>query len=302
MQRRVLNVNIFVNIAINGALALPPVEFAFRAWRLRQGHNAEKDLVRYPMGVFRKHAAILQTYRQQGITDAQVLEIGPGGNVGSSLLMLLAGAQRVTCIDRMPWVRGTQLDHLYTAIIAQAAQDPATYLVAPQFLEQARSDPKGLAESLLDRIVYRAPESINTTTLPDSTFDFIFSNACFEHFADPGTAIAQIARLIRPGGVTSHQIDLRDHRDFGRPLGHLRYSERMWWLANVRLPNGVRNRWRASEYYASFEQNGLELVQRSATQSTVVTEEQRQRFNKHFRDMTLEDLSVIDILVVAIKR
>jgi len=302
MKRKILNINIGVNIAINAALALPPVALMFKQWRLRQGQDPEKDQIGYPLGVFRKHAGLLGAQRAHGLRGADVLEIGPGGTIGTALLMLLAGANSATCIDALPWAAGAQVDRFSIDLIAAAAQDPANHFVAPEWQGSALADPTAVANLLVKRIIYRAPESINTTTLPDASYDCIFSHACFEHFADPATAIAQIARLLRPGGVTSHQIDLRDHRDFSHPLEHLRYSDTIWWLANVRLPNGVRNRWRASEYYAAFEQQGLHLVQKIESATQIVTAQQRQHFDRHFRTMTLEDLGITGILVVGVKQ
>lgn len=34
-------------------------------------------------------------------------------------------------------------------------------------------------------------------------------------------AISELARVTEPGGIHTHQIDLRDHRNFDRPLDHL---------------------------------------------------------------------------------
>lgn len=301
MNRKILNVGIGVNIAINAALAVPPVALAFRQWRLRQGNHPEKDRADYPLGVFRKHAVALATHHTGGLLDADILEIGPGGNVGSSLLMLLAGARSMTCIDYLPWVPATQTEALYVEIVTAAAREPETYFVAPAWRAQARVHPAEVARTLLKQIHYLAPENINTTTLPDASFDGIFSHACFEHFADPATSIRQIARLLRPGGATSHQIDLRDHRDFDRPLGHLKYRERVWWWANARLPNGVRNRWRTSEYVAAFAAAGLPVVAQEATRTHPITEAQRARLHPHFRAMLLEDLSVTSVFLVATK-
>ena len=36
------------------------------------------------------------------------------------------------------------------------------------------------------------------------TFDFVFSTSVMEHVADPGRALAEIARVLRPGGLSIH--------------------------------------------------------------------------------------------------
>jgi SAM-dependent methyltransferase len=287
------------SIAKNLALGNSAVVALYQRRRGQQGYSADKDQVDYPLGVFRKHATALAPLRKSGLHGTDVLEIGPGGNVGVSLLMLLAGARSATCLDVMPWIQGTGPDALYPALVEAAAKAPETYLVAPALRERASSDPAAVARELLGHITYLCPMDIATTTLPDASQDVIFSHACFEHFGDPAGSIAQIARLLRPGGVTSHQVDLRDHRDFSHPLEFLRYSDAMWRLANSNRPSGVRNRWRASEYRAAFEQHNMEVVALHATHTTTVTAQMRQKFHPHFQTMSLEDLAIIGILLIA---
>jgi SAM-dependent methyltransferase len=290
------------SIAKNLAMGNSAVVSLYQRRRGQQGYSADKDQVDYPLGVFRKHATALAPLHEGGLQGTDVLEIGPGGNVGVSLLMLLAGAKSATCLDVMPWIQGTGPDALYPALVEAAAKAPETYLVAPALRERAQTDPEAVARELLKHITYICPMDIATTTLPDASQDVIFSHACFEHFGDPAGSIAQIARLLRPGGVTSHQVDLRDHRDFSHPLEFLRYSESVWHLANSNRPSGVRNRWRAPEYRAAFEQRGLEVVALHATDTTTVTEVMRHKFHAHFQAMSLEDLAIIGILLVARKR
>ncbi len=248
-------------IAKNLALKSTTVAAIYQRRRASQGFSPEKDQVGYPLGVFHKHATALAPLRQGGLQDAEVLD----GNAGVSFLMLLAGAKHATCLDVVPWMQGTGPDALYPALVEAAANAPQTYQVAPHLLERARHDPRGLAQELLSRVTYLYPVDIASTTLPDASQDIIFSHACFEHFLDPDGAIAQIARLLRPQGVTSHEVDLRDHRDFSRPLDFLRYNDTLWRLSTSNRPNGVRNRWRAPEYRAAFERHGMEVVSLKAT-------------------------------------
>ncbi len=290
------------SIAKNIALRNGLIASAAQRRRTRRDADPEKDQPEYPLTVFHQHSTVLAPLRKDCLMNADVLEIGPGSNLGVSILMLLAGAKSVTCLDAVPLALSKSSQALYPALVARAAQFPDTYLVAPTLLERARQDPEGLARELLKRINYRAPEDIGATTLPDASQDFIFSHSCFEHFADPTGAIDQIARLLRPGGIASHQIDLRDHRNFDRPLDFLAHSDLAWRMATSHAPHRVRNRWRVSEYRAGFEKPGLEVVYIEAVHRIAVTEEMRQSFYQHFQDMDLDDLGALVILIVARKR
>jgi len=289
-------------IAKNLALGNDAIAGLYQRRRAKQGFSPEKDQTEYPLLVFHKHATTLAPLRKGGIQQADVLEIGPGGNAGASFLMLLAGAKSATCLDVVPWMQGTGPDALYPALVEAASQDPVKYQIAPSLVERARADPQGLARELMNRVTYLYPVDIAKTTLPAGSQDIIFSHACFEHFADPGGSIAQIARLLRSDGVTSHEVDLRDHRDFDHPLEFLRYNDMLWTISTSHRPNGVRNRWRRSEYRAAFEQHGMEVVYLEASQKTTVTEEMRRLYQSHFQQMSLEELSVIGILLAARKR
>ena len=289
-------------IAKNLALKNDAIASLYQRQRTKQGYDPEKDQAEYPLSVFHKHATALAPLRKGGIQGADVLEIGPGGNAGVSFLMLLAGARSVTCLDVIPWLLGAGTNTLYATLIEAAAQDAEKYQVSADYLDRAHADPAGLARELMDRFTYLYPVDIATNSLPDVSQDIIFSHACFEHFADPDGSIAQIARLLRPGGATSHEVDLRDHRDFSRPLDLLRYNDTLWKLSTSNRPNGVRNRWRRSEYQAAFERHGMNVVYLGKTQQTSVTTEMRRQYQPHFQAMSLEELSVIGILLVARKQ
>jgi SAM-dependent methyltransferase len=61
--------------------------------------------------------------------------------------------------------------------------------------------------------------------LKDASVDIVLSNAVLEHVRDLAQVAREMARITRPGGTHSHQIDCRDHKNFGRPLDHLLIPE-----------------------------------------------------------------------------
>ena len=50
--------------------------------------------------------------------------------------------------------------------------------------------------------------SATALDFPDNHFDFIFSNAVFEHINDPDKAASEVARVLKPGGVFSVLVHL----------------------------------------------------------------------------------------------
>jgi len=101
----------------------------------------------------------------------QVLEIGPGGNVAVSGLMLLIGAHHAFCLDIVPWNKADNEAVLAAAITALMQSEDAA-LVCERYRAQASADPAGLAAELLQQIKYLCPADITTCELPDSTLHF----------------------------------------------------------------------------------------------------------------------------------
>jgi hypothetical protein len=63
-------------------------------------------------------------------------------------------------------------------------------------------------------------------------------------------------RVLRPGGHCVHLIDLREHRDFSRPLDFLRLGE-----AEYRERTGApENRLRAGDWLELFAKAGFEIA------------------------------------------
>ncbi len=263
---------LFPYIIKNAILGVPGVKALYRRRQLRAGYDAGKNDPAYPLGVFRKHAALVQP-----IAGADVLEIGPGGNLGVALGFLLSGARSVTAIDLVPYVQG-DLGQLYENIAGALghAGDGA----------RARE------------IQYLAPVDMESCGLPDASFDIIYSHACFEHFLHPDRVIAEIRRLLRPGGRTSHQIDLADHRDKTAPLDFLRFSDTAWRLACSSAGNWATNRWRASEFRHAFS-DGFAVTAETTTDRYKPEPSERASFARRFADLSSEDLEVIGYLIAA---
>jgi SAM-dependent methyltransferase len=266
---------------------------------LRRHYDPITDRAAYVAQVFRQHArASLAATGRRSMDGWKVLEIGPGGNVAVSGLMLLTGAHHAFCLDIIPWNKADNEAVLAAAITALMQSDDAA-LVSERYHARASADPAELAAELLQHVKYLCPASIATCDLPDSAIDYIFSQAVFEHIHDPAKGWQHIARLLRPGGVTTHQIDLRDHRNPDRPHDHLRFSDHVWRMANNHSPFAVRNRWRLSDYREALTANKLRMARMEKTRTQRVADDVR--LHPTFKSRDSEDLEAIDIFIVAIK-
>ncbi len=263
--------------AVTGRLRRFPQAYAL-ARRLAGRTIEDKDQSGYVEAVYRTFAPLC--------TGGNTLEIGPGSNLGASLLLARDGC-RATAIDLVD-LRSPGLDDLYAQALTATPRLTAA--------EAARRNGDAAAAPMVRYL--RA--SIEQLPFGPATFDFIFSNACFEHFRNPMKAVAEIGRVLRPGGRTAHQIDLRDHRDFNRPLRFLRYGDRTWALMNPSGP-AYQNRWRLSWYVRTFEQCGFRVEVTINLRATAAQLDDLGCAAPRFRHLTGDDASALGCLLVAEK-
>ena len=103
-----------------------------------------------------------------------------------------------------------------------------------------RSHEAGSVESEFLRTVeapdYRLP-------MPDGSFDFVYSTSVMEHVIEPGSALAEIARVLRPGGLSIHAFPSR-----WRPVEPHMFTPfggrvQNYWANRTWAALGVRNQW-----------------------------------------------------------
>lgn len=70
-------------------------------------------------------------------------------------------------------------------------------------------------EVLADSIEYFAPYDARALPFESDSFDLIYSGAVLEHLTDPGSAIEEMHRVMKPNGICIHGIDLRSHNNKG---------------------------------------------------------------------------------------
>lgn len=188
------------------------------AWR-RAGlfrHGAMDDPA-YAYSVFRAHldrAGLVDL--PQGFT---CLELGPGESLFSAVTAKAMGAARTYLVDSG----------------ANAVAEPQAYkAMAAYLVEQGLCAPPVTATGNVDDMlrvcdaVYLTGGLSSLTNIPDRSVDLIWSQAVLEHIrrADFFATMRALRRIIKPDGVCSHRVDLRDH--LSNALNNLRFSERLW--------------------------------------------------------------------------
>ena len=210
------------------------------------------------------------------------VELGPGDSVAAAMVGRALGATRSWLVDA----------GAFATTSAQAYERLADALRA-----------RGLAVDTQDRPLERATvlDACNSRYLvqgvdslaeiPASSVDYMFSNAVLEHIPaeDFDRMIAEWVRVLRPGGVALHRVDLRDH--LGGGLDNLRFSDALWNSPLFRRSGFYTNRIRFRDMIDRFQSAGFMVeVPKCARWKAVPIA--RGRLASRFSAVDDEDLSV----------
>jgi SAM-dependent methyltransferase len=210
------------------------------------------------------------------VEGKHILEIGSGRYARLALWMLTAGASRVTLID------------LY-----------ATPLHEARHRALLARDCAGLGldlEPTLARIeVITGDITATPVPAPADRVDAVVSSQALEHMRDPRSVFVCCREWLKPGGVTAHAIDLRDHaHGFRYPLEMLTFSDETWrrWFD---IGGGFHvNRWRIADFTRALSKAGFsdvhyEVVERDEEEVRRVMP----RLDARFRGISPDLLAVL---------
>ncbi|MDX2053421.1 MAG: methyltransferase domain-containing protein [Polyangiaceae bacterium] len=222
-------------------------------------------LPRYCYTVWGRH---LITLRKMGctLTDAKVLELGPGHSLGSSLCALFTLAREAHGLDlfavRQPGAENRMLPEL-SAMFQRREDLPGRneFPKAKPYLEDlALPDGEPIRNvdraDLESRLRYHV-EEIHTFG-DDGSFDLIFSQATLQHIEDVEGYFRAFARLLTRGGWMSHQIDFSCFETAKRWNGHWLYPGPLWRV--MRGNYCLTNRRPLSHYLELGDRFGFRLV------------------------------------------
>ena len=239
----------------------------------------------YAMGVFRSHLRLAGLEDRRSFT---CLEIGPGDSVSSAMIANAMGAAQC-------WLADTD---------ALAKSDITIYRDMARYIEELGLVPPPASamasvETLLAycNTTYLTGGVESLRAIPDGSVDFIWSHAVFEHIRhrEFDTLLREMRRILHPGGVSSHTVDLQDH--LGGALNNLRFPEWLWeadWFARSGF---YTNRIGCAEMMARFEAAGFAVELRNRRDFPVLPTP-RAKLAQPFSDLPEDDLRVAGFDVV----
>jgi hypothetical protein len=228
-------------------LVLSRLPLQYGVWqRLSLFRHGAMDQPAYALEVFRRH--YMRFRNVHGAEPFAALEIGPGDSAFSALIAYAHGASRCHLVDVAPF----------------ASRDLDGYRAMAEELKRGGLRvPPATAFSSFDELLVACNATYETDgidslrSLRDDSVDFAWSHAVLEHVrrAEMGPTLRELRRVQRPGGLSSHMIDLRDH--FNWALNNLRFSDEFWESDLVAGAGFYTNRLRFTELLDMFEQAGF---------------------------------------------
>ena len=229
------------------------------------------------------------------VIGKRVLELGPGPDLGTGLILLSRGARRYHAIDAnnlLPLAPQELYEELFREIDVHGGS-----------AEDLRAELRRAQEGQPDRLNYICQPDFDIACVQGNDVDLVFSQAAFEHFEDPGRVVAQLSQIVRPGAILIAEVDLKTHTRWIRdadPLNIYRYSD---WLYRLARFTGIPNRLRPLEYERILEKNGwcnIKVVPRTIADPEYVADVRR-ALNRRFRDAATSQIHILSMLLCATK-
>jgi SAM-dependent methyltransferase len=196
----------------------------------------------------------------------QVVELGPGRTPEFATAFALAGSDAVIALDTRLQVDEHAKAPSRFAGLAQALDSgDARKFTAAIGLAQGGATARLEALSAMDWPVDFLEYDGQHLPMKSDSVDLIVSKSVLEHV--PGQAVpgllSEMNRVLRPGGLIVHSVDLRDHMQISGDLetyedwlDALRYNDRLFDAMFSRRSTFI-NRWRTPEWRQAIASAGF---------------------------------------------
>ena len=238
----------WMKIPAKMVLSRLPIDYSlFRSLSMfKHGYMIDPD---YAFNVARQHYEFAKPWLDENFT---VLELGPGDSLLSALNMTALGAEKCYLVDVGK----------FATMETQVYQNALSYLEEKQgyTLEQVDRSAQSVDELFQNiNMEYLTDGLSSLQTIPDESVDFIWSHAVIEHvrLGDFDAIMKEFHRILKPGGVCSHVVDLKDHME--ESLNNLRFSEKTWESDLFAKSGFYTNRLRHEEIIKSFKNAGFNI-------------------------------------------
>ena len=262
------------------------------------------------------YQAFVKTMSDLGVVlkSASILDIGCGANAPVTVILHSAGA-RVTGIDEYigyRWGLGFNprryWNYVHEAGVIKTIRKMIGEYVYDRHYYAVLEEAVGFA--LRETEIDLRQMTAETLQFTDASFDVVYSNAAWEHFADVSRVNSEVARVLRPGGFAYIEIHLFPSLSGGHdlpwivpgktdlggvtPWRHLRDQS---WKPPVYL-----NRLREKDYHRLFAENHEFEIVEWKTEFTEGEQFITEELLHDLPDFTPDELTKRSVIVTLRKR
>jgi len=211
--------------------------------------------VEYDIKVVDKWLLYLEKYTRCNdfIRGKNVLELGPGSDIGTGSYLLFKGASKYNACDVNDLTRFTP-DNFYKQFFNKLRCLGSKVNV--DSLEEEFNKFKCGSSSRLNYLVRKDLDIVSA--FGGGSVDLVFSQAVFEHFDNIDATIEQISKVCKPEAVLIAEIDLKTHSRYKYilekdPNNIYRYHRAVY---NAFWFRGIPNRIRPFQYKEILQRHG----------------------------------------------
>ena len=290
--------DIFFYLTGIGFLALANAKYILRGYATPKTFPSSEieRCIAYDIQVVDKWLQHLVKYTHDNnyFAGKNVLELGPGSDLGIGIYLLSLGVAKYNACD-VTDLEKTTSDKFYQCFFERLKimNIPGDIVYLKDELHKAKNGNGS-------NINYVVRKDFNfVSALGSNTIDLVFSQAAFEHFDDIDATVAQLSAVCKPGAVIVAVIDLKTHSRWIRdkdPNNIYRYGEGIYKAFWCR---GFPNRIRPFQYRKTFEHHGWEDITISPLK--MLDGANCGRMHRHFRD-DVDQMDYLSILFCARKK
>jgi len=237
------------------------------------------------------------TGNNYNLVNKNVLELGPGSDLGAGFYLLYKGVLKYNSCDIYNLVKNVPVD-FYKMFFNRLQKSNGIQSVS--YLEK---ELEKISDNRPSDLNYVVNSNFNLlSSFEPNTIDLVFSQAAFEHFANVEDTVKQLSIVCKPNAIIIAEIDLQTHSRWIRekdPINIYRYGTFIYKLLSAKA---TPNRIRPYTYYELFKIYGwydIKIIPLS-----IIDEKKRppERYlNKKFRD-SKNEMSCLSIIILAKKK
>ncbi len=241
-----------LKILIKIILSRLPINYSI--WKkLNIFRHGQMESFDYSKRIFEGHYKDMKKFND--ISDPVILEIGPGDSLFSMIFSRKYSKNKFYFLDVDDFANKDVL--LYKNLIKKLKNDG--------YLEKFDIKSNFSFDDLVSfsNAKYMKSGLNDLKKLKNESIDYIFSHSVIEHVRlnELEELISQMYRLIKPGGIISHNINYKDH--LSESLNNLRFSHKLW-ESNLMANSGFyTNRVPAVKMHRLFKNIGFQMLHES---------------------------------------